>query len=255
MPLNPPITSWAGRRVWVVGASSGIGAALAEELSRQGAQVIASARREDALKALTPQAKACVAVDISQDESFRNAANTVFDQLGGVDVVFWVAAVYHPMKSTELDLAAVRETFEVNVLAGYRGLKSVLDRWLPQNTKGHWVWVSSVAGFRGLPLASAYGASKAALTHLAETNYLELKPRGIAVSVVLPGFVQTRLTDKNDFSMPAIITPIQAAKETLAGLARGQFAIHYPKRFTRMLQVLRLLPYWLYFRIISKTVK
>ena len=119
----------------------------------------------------------------------------------------------------------------------------------------HWSWVSSVAGYRGLPQAAAYGASKAALTYLAETNYLELKRQGIAVSVVCPGFVQTRLTEINDFKMPAMISPDEAAALTLKGLARGEFEIHYPKRFTRWLKLLRLLPYRIYFALVSKTVK
>jgi short-subunit dehydrogenase len=111
-----------------------------------------------------------------------------------------------------------------------------------------------VAGYRGLPQAAAYGASKAALTYLAEVSYLELRSKAIAVSVVQPGFVQTRLTEKNDFTMPAIITPEAAASATLRGLARGQFEIHYPRRFTWWLKLLRLLPYRLYFQLMRSAL-
>ena len=112
--------------------------------------------------------------------------------------------------------------------------------------------MSSVAGYRGLPLAMAYGAGKAALNQLAEINYLELRPRGIGVSLVLPGFVKTRLTAQNDFAMPALLSPEDAARYTLNGLAKGDFEIHYPRRFTLILKLLRCLPYGLYFRLVGR---
>ena len=274
--LNPPIRDWSGKRVWVVGASAGIGKALAESLTRAGAIVIATARRPDALAALSPPPAHCVVADIAKEASVKEALSEIESREGGLDVVFWVAGVYHPMTSQHLDLAAVRETFEVNLLSAYSGLSLVLARWLarppsepsepseselpagsrrapPPRTR-HWVWVSSVAGYRGLPKAAAYGASKAALTYLAETNYLELRSSGIAVSVVCPGFVETRLTAKNEFQMPAIITPEEAAAATLKGMARGEFEIHYPKRFTRIMRLLRILPYWLYFPLAARAL-
>lgn len=268
--LNPPIRDWSGKRVWVVGASAGIGKALAESLTRAGAVVIATARRPDALAALSPPPAHCVVADIAKESSVKEALSEIESRVQELDVVFWVAGVYHPMTSQHLDLAAVRDTFEVNLLSAYSGLSLVLTRWLtrPSTDSGlparstpvsptrtrHWVWVSSVAGYRGLPKAAAYGASKAALTYLAETNYLELRSSGIAVSVVCPGFVETRLTAKNEFQMPAIITPEEAAAATLKGMARGEFEIHYPKRFTRIMRLLRILPYWLYFPLAARAL-
>lgn len=255
-PLNPPITDWRGRRVWVVGASSGIGAALAQSLVAKGARVVASARRLEALSALRPAPERCLCVDITRDDSVITAVREVCAESFDAEIVFWVAGTYHPMASDQLDLERVRETLDVNLMAGYRGIKHTLDAWKRQpHIARHWIWVSSVAGYRGLPQAAAYGASKSALTYLAEVNYLELKPKGIAVSVVCPGFVKTRLTDRNDFEMPAIITADEAAKQTLAGLARGEFEIHYPRRFTRLLKLLSLLPYRLYFMAVRKTLK
>lgn len=254
--LNPPIRDWTDQVVWVVGASSGIGEALTALLIQKGARVIASARRQPVLDQLSPKPARTIAVDVSDPTSIDRAMVIMRNEGLVPDVVFWVAGVYHPMTSNAIDLDGVRETFEINLIAAYKGLAAVLALWKESPAKPrHWSWVSSVAGYRGLPQAAAYGASKAALTYLAETNYLELKAKGIAVSVVCPGFVQTRLTDVNDFKMPAIIRPEEAARLTLQGLARGEFEIHYPKRFTRWLKLLRLVPYRLYFALIGKTVK
>jgi NAD(P)-dependent dehydrogenase (short-subunit alcohol dehydrogenase family) len=255
--LNPPIRDWKGRDVWVVGASSGIGQALAEQLTRLGARVTATARRTEALHALSPPPHRVLAADIADAASLGRAVGSLFENGQKIDVVFWVAGVYQPMGSEAINLGAVRETFEVNVLSGYDGLSQVLEQWRSQPAQGprHWVWVSSVAGYRGLPQACAYGASKAALTYLAETNYLELKRFGIAVSVVSPGFVESRLTAKNDFQMPAMISPEQAAEETIKGMAKGVFEIHYPKRFTRLMKLLEMLPYRLYFAIAARALR
>lgn len=255
MSANPPITDWGSKTVWVVGASSGIGEALAILLAQKGARVIASARREDRLKALVPAPFMALPVDVAQASSIAHALETMKAANALPDVVLWVSGTYHPMASDAIDLQAVRETFEINTLAGYAGLSLMLKAWADQPAiPRHWSWVSSVAGYRGLPQAAAYGASKAALTYLAEVNHVELKDKGIAVSVVCPGFVDTRLTQKNTFTMPAIMTPEQAAQETLRGLAKGEFEIHYPKRFTRWLKLLRVLPYSLYFRLIRKAL-
>ncbi|MBU3720366.1 MAG: SDR family NAD(P)-dependent oxidoreductase [Burkholderiaceae bacterium] len=255
MSLNPKIKDWSGLKVWVVGASSGIGRALAESLTRRGARVIVSARRAQTLAEIAPPPEIVLACDIQDDASIAAVIAQMRSRDMLPDVVFWVAGVYHPMACDALELDGVRETFQINTLAAYSGLQQMLQAWAsaPQAAR-HWSWVSSVAGYRGLPQAAAYGASKAALTYLAEVSHLELKPRGIAVSVIQPGFVETRLTAKNNFQMPAILTPEQAAKASLDGLAKGDFEIHYPKRFTLWLKCLRLLPYSLYFRLMKKAL-
>lgn len=255
MPSNPPIRDWTNKVVWVVGASSGIGRALAQDLVTAGARVVVSGRHAQTLAEINPAPALILACDVSKPEELKANIEKMQQSNALPDVVFWVAGVYHPMPSHALDLAGVRETFEINTIAGYSGLKLMLNAWaLDPARPRHWSWVSSVAGYRGLPQAAAYGASKAALTYLAEVTHLELKDRNIAVSVINPGFVQTRLTAKNNFSMPAIMSPEEAARATLAGLAKGNFEIHYPKRFTVWLKLLRLLPYRLYFRIIRKTL-
>lgn len=255
MSANPPITDWRDKTVWVVGASSGIGEALASLLAQKGARVIASARREERLKALVPAPFMILPVDVAQEASIAGAIDSMTAAHALPDVVLWVSGTYHPMASDAIDMQAVRETFEINTVSGYAGLSLMLKAWAAKPaTPRHWSWVSSVAGYRGLPQAAAYGASKAALTYLAEVTHVELKDKGVAVSVVCPGFVDTRLTRKNTFTMPAIMTPEQAAQETLKGLAKGEFEIHYPKRFTRWLKLLRVLPYSIYFRLIRKAL-
>ncbi|MFZ9345780.1 MAG: SDR family NAD(P)-dependent oxidoreductase [Burkholderiaceae bacterium] len=258
--FNPPIRDWRSRTVWIVGASSGIGRALAQQLVNAGARVVVTARREPELRAITPRPWMCLPCDIGDSASMQTALTALRDADAFPDVVFWVAGVYYPMDSAALDLHGVQETFRINVLSAYHAQAMLVAHWKerresrPAAQSPHWILVSSVAGYRGLPQAAAYGASKAALTYLAETSYLELQRVGIAVSVVNPGFVATRLTQKNNFRMPAMITPDEAARQTMAGLAKGSFEIHYPRRFTRWLKLLRLLPYALYFRIMRQAV-
>lgn len=253
--LNPPITRWDDKTVWIVGASSGIGLAIAQELMARKARVIVSSRRQEALEQITPPAFMTLACDVSQPASIHAAIDALIRAQALPQIVLWVAGVYHPMHSDALDMAKVRETFEINLLSAYEGQAAMLKAWKEHQMQSpHWVMVSSVAGYSGLPLAAAYGASKAAMTYLAETSYLELAPKGIAVSVVHPGFVDTRLTKTNQFHMPAMIEPREAALATLDGLARGQFEIHYPKRFTRLLKFLRILPYGITLRILKHVV-
>jgi short-subunit dehydrogenase len=140
----------------------------------------------------------------------------------------------------------------------YKGLLHVLDGVLPtflQQGAGHISIVSSVAGGRGLPNSLAYGPTKAALINLSESLYLDLHEHGIGVSLINPGFVQTPLTDQNKFHMPALISAAEAAQEMIKGWGKGEFEIHYPKRFTRVLKFLKLLPYGLYFKLVKKATE
>ena len=253
MAMNPPIRDWTGRRVWVVGASSGIGAALAEALVEAGARVAVSARREEALAALaarSPEQVLPLALDVSDPVAVGEAWQRLKTAWDGLDAVFCVAGVYVPLRATEFDAGIARTLFDINVM----GVVHVLDAVLPtlRENHGHVVIVASVAGYRALPKALFYGATKAALIHLAEGLYLDLAPEGLGVSVVNPGFVRTPATAGNEFRMPALIDADEAARETLRGLARGEFEIHYPRRFTRWLKLMRVLPYRWYFPLVHK---
>ena len=251
-PMNPPITEWAGRSVWLIGASSGIGLATAHALHAAGARVVVSARQE-ALLAAFVQAHAgahAFTLDVTDAHAMRHVAEQV-QALQGLDVVVYCAGYYKSVRATAYSLPEMLQHQAVN----YTGALHMLDAVLPsllQQGQGHLSLISSVAGYRGLPQSLAYGPTKAALIHLAEALYMDLASQGIGVSVVNPGFVATPLTAQNTFEMPALISPAQAADAMLQGWARGLFEIHFPKRFTRWLKLLRVLPYRWYFAIVHR---
>ena len=254
MSLNQPIRDWRGKRVWVIGASSGIGAALARALLAQYARVALSARNAPGLEqiAATPGATALVLpLDVTDAAAVAPALQRVVAAWGGLDLVVWCAGSHNPVRAWELDAEDARRLVDVNLNGVINGLPAVVDQLLRQNSGGMAI-VSSVAGYGGLPTALVYGATKAALSNLAETLYLDLAPRGIAVYLINPGFVKTPLTDKNTFKMPALISADEAAREIIAGFARGSFEIHFPRRFTLWLKLLRLLPYRWYFTLVHK---
>ncbi|MDI1269010.1 MAG: SDR family NAD(P)-dependent oxidoreductase [Polaromonas sp.] len=252
MPYNLPLHDWHGKTVWLVGASSGIGQATAHALHAAGARVVVSARNGAALEAFVaahPGAQALI-LDASDAAAVKTAAQSLLAQ-GPLDLMMYCAGYYREQRATGFDLADMLRHQQVN----YVGALYVLDAVLPamlQRGSGHLSLVGSVAGYRGLPQSLAYGPTKAALINLAETLYLDLQASGVGVSLVNPGFVETPLTAGNQFSMPALLSPAQAAAAILAGWARGQFEIHFPKRFTLWMKTLRVLPYALYFPAIRK---
>jgi NAD(P)-dependent dehydrogenase (short-subunit alcohol dehydrogenase family) len=246
------MADWRGKRVWIIGASSGIGQATASALHAAGAQVIVSARQHEALQAFAAQhagAQALV-LDATDHAAVQVAAAQVLAQ-GRLDCVVYCAGYYQAMRGFAFDVDLALRHMQVN----YNGALYVLDAVVkPLLAQGgaHISLVGSVAGYRGLPNSLAYGPSKAALIHLAETLYLDLRDKGVGVSIINPGFVETPLTAQNDFAMPALLTPQQAAKAILKGWAAGAFEIHFPKRFTLGLQFLRLLPYRAYFALVGR---
>ncbi len=252
-PLNPPMQDWRGRSVWIVGASSGIGHAVAEALLQAGARVALSSRQSAPLEALAqryPHASV-VTVDVTSHDSVKLAAAQVKAQQG-LDWVVYCAGYYQALRAEQYDLSQMLRHQDVNYLGALRLLDTVLQDLLAQR-EGHVSLVASVAGYRGLPQSLAYGPTKAALIHLAETLYLDLHARGVGVSVVNPGFVETPMTAQNQFHMPALIQPAEAARRMLQGWAAGDFEIHYPRRFTWALKFLRCLPYRWYFRAVRRT--
>jgi len=254
MALNPRLGHWQGRTAWLVGASTGIGQATASALHAAGAKVVVSARSAAGLQAFVeahPGAQAR-ALDVTDAAALRAAADAIVAEHGRLDLVLFCAGVYAPLRATAFDLSTALQHQQVNYCGALYLLEAVLPHLLAQRG-GHLSLVSSVAGYRGLPKALAYGPTKAALINLAETLYLDLAPLGIGVSIVNPGFVRTPLTAGNEFHMPALITPEQAAREILAGLARGEFEIHFPKRFTRWLKLLRHLGYGAYFAAVRRS--
>jgi NAD(P)-dependent dehydrogenase (short-subunit alcohol dehydrogenase family) len=249
MALNPPIADWRGRRVWVVGASSGIGAATASRLIERGARVAVSARSAQVLRERFGAQAAIVPADVTDAAGLQAAAREAATAWDGLDLTLLFAGTYQEMRPWHLDLEAVRRIAELNLMGAFN-LLAALQPWL---TRGSGLALAaSVAGYGGLPNSLAYGASKAALINLAQSLWLDYRARGVAIYLINPGFVETPLTAKNRFRMPALISAEEAARQTVAGLERGEFEIHYPKRFTRALKLVNLLPAGLYFRCIRQ---
>ena len=254
MPLNPPLHDWSGRWVWIVGASSGIGRATASALHAQGARVIVSARQADALEAFTREHEGSVAMplDVTRPDDVHAAAQAVRKLAGGAPaLVLYCAGHYKAQRATQFDRVEMERHLDVN----YRGVLNLLDAVLPMLTAaraGHLSLVGSVAGYRGLPMSLAYGPTKAALNNLAENLYLDLHPLGLGVSIVNPGFVETPLTAQNHFTMPALITPDEAAQQMLKGWVQGRFEMNFPRRFTAWMRLLRCLPDAWYFAAVRR---
>ncbi len=235
--------------MWLVGASAGIGAALALALAERGARLALSARSVDKLAALDVPGALLVPCDATDIDALTDAHSTVLAVFDHIDLVIYLAGDYQPMRAENFNLAAAENIVAVNFLGAVR-LASVV---LPHLREGDGIaFVASVAGYRGLPKSLAYGPGKAALIHFAECLSFDLAPQKIGVWVINPGFVATQLTAKNDFNMPALIEPAQAAAAIIDGLRAGCFEIHFPKRFTRVMKLLALLPYELYFWLVRR---
>jgi NAD(P)-dependent dehydrogenase (short-subunit alcohol dehydrogenase family) len=262
MSLNPRIPTWAGRTIWLVGASTGIGRATASLLHAKGARVIVSARSAatlDSFVAAHPGSEA-LPLDATDREAMKRAADYIVTAYGRIDLAMYCAGTYRAMRATAFDYEVALQHVQVN----YVGALVMLDAVLPQLLKqahakdsqfgaGHISLVSSVAGYRGLPQSLAYGPTKAALINMAETLHLDLETQGIGVSVINPGFVETPLTAQNSFRMPALMTPEDAAKAIVRGWEQGLFEIHFPKRFTMWLKAMRHLGYGAYFAAVRRS--
>jgi NAD(P)-dependent dehydrogenase (short-subunit alcohol dehydrogenase family) len=258
MSLNPKFSTWAGRTVWLVGASTGIGRATAERLHALGARVVVSARNQKALDDFVAghAGSEALALDATDQAALHRAAAHIVATHGGIDLVMYCAGTYAAMRATEFKLDVTLQHVQVNWVGALYLLDAVLPHLLAQaqaGRGGHISLVSSVAGYRGLPQSLAYGPTKAALINLAENLYLDLSPLGLGVSLVCPGFVETPLTAGNGFKMPALLTPAQAALAIERGWREGAFEIHFPKRFTLWLKALRQLPYALYFAAVRRS--
>jgi NAD(P)-dependent dehydrogenase (short-subunit alcohol dehydrogenase family) len=244
--------------VWLVGASSGIGRALALRLAADGWRVAASARRRESLEQLVTQAPAgrlqAWPLDVTQPEQVRQVVMKIEHDMGAIDIAILNAGDYQPMALEDFDVALFRRLMEVN----YLGVVHCLDALLPVlrgRGRGQVLITASVAGYRGLPQAAPYGASKAALINLAESLQPEMARAGIALRVINPGFVDTPLTRKNAFAMPFLMTPEQAAGHIVGRLEDGGFEISFPRLFIWQLKLMRCLPYRLYFFLVRKVTR
>ncbi|MHA6263056.1 SDR family NAD(P)-dependent oxidoreductase [Arenibacterium sp. CAU 1754] len=240
---------WNGKRYWLIGASEGLGAALAQVMSEAGAEVILSARSEDKLNALAdrlPGKTQVQIVDVSDDDSVRAAAKDV----GDVDGIVYLAGVYWPMKASEWDADQATAMADINFTGVMRVMGQVVPAMVARDA-GHIVITGSLSGFRGLPGAIGYAASKAGVMALAESMQCDLRATGVEVQLVNPGFIRTRLTDKNDFTMPFIMEPEDAAEAVFKHMNSSRFSLSFPRVFSWVFRASVFLPNWLYFRLFA----
>lgn len=245
---------YKGETVWVIGASSGIGLALAERFASEGARVIISARNAVALDDFVATHGAqhiAAAFDMSDHGALQQIVEKLWQQCGNIHRVIFMAALYQPMKLHALDMQQTRSIIDVNLTSAFALVHSLLPK-LSAQPNAQLALCGSVAGYTGLPGGQPYSATKAAIINLAESLAVEAPP-SLDIKLISPGFVQTPLTDKNNFAMPMMISPARAANYIADGLLSSRFEIHFPKGFTRLLKLLRLLPYRLRLWIAKKT--
>ncbi len=238
---------WQGKRYWLVGASEGLGREVAFAMSRVGAEVIVSARSEDRLKELVAELPG-KATYITVDVADRAAVEAAAKQAGEIDGVVYLAGVYWPMKAQEWDNEKADMMGEVNFLGASRVVGSVIKDMVAKN-RGHIVLVGSLSGFRGLPGAIGYCSSKAGMMSLAESMQADLRTTPIDVQLINPGFIKTRLTDKNDFNMPFIMSPEDAAKEVFDHMNTDNFKKSFPMVFSWVFRLSQFMPDWMYYRL------
>ncbi len=243
--------------VWITGASSGIGRGVALEFARRGWTVAASARRESELEALAREASGLKGriiahpVDVTDAESMERVAAAIETAHGPIALAFFNAGIAPYMTAPNIDVAAVKQAFDVNVFGVVHGLAAIMPRMAARGF-GQIGVNASIAGYGGLPRAAAYGATKAAMIHMCEALRFDCENLGLVMQVINPGFVETPLTGKNDFPMPFLVKQDDAARRVVDGFATGGFEITFPRRFAYMVKAINLLPYPLYFAIVSR---
>ncbi|MEW6445712.1 MAG: SDR family NAD(P)-dependent oxidoreductase [Pseudomonadota bacterium] len=238
---------------WVTGASSGIGAALALQLAEVGWRVVASARKAEALQQLSARHPRIHAqpLDVTDLASVREAVAAIERQHGPIDLAVLNAGDYRPMPLDEFDVQLFERLMRVNYMGVVHGLDALRGP-MCQRGRGQILITASVAGYRGLPLAAPYGASKAALINMAESLHPEFLARGVRLRVINPGFVKSPLTALNHFTMPGLLEPEEAARAILRGIERKGFEISFPAGFVFVMKRLRNLPYALFFPLIRR---
>lgn len=246
--------------VWITGASTGIGKSLAVLAAQKGAKVAITARSKDTLIAVVNQITAAGNTafafegDVTSIAQMKDVSKQIEQKFGPIDILVSNAGTYAPTDPASFS----SETYQDIMRLNYGGLLTCIEAVLPSmllRSNGYIVGVASLVGYRGLPRACSYGASKAAVINFLESLRFDVEPYGISVSVVNPGFVKTPLTDKNDFEMPFLIDSDEAAKAIVKGLENKDFEIHFPKSLSYIFKLLRILPYSLYHTLISWKTK
>tara|TARA_B100001175_G_scaffold38344_1_gene27790 strand:- start:752 stop:1504 length:753 start_codon:yes stop_codon:yes gene_type:complete len=245
------------KSIWITGASSGIGKALALKFASEGWQVAASARSEDLLNKISESNKniSSFPLDVTNGEKCKEIFEQIINQYQNLDICFFSTGTWDPKKEKEIDVDQISKVMNVNFFGTLNCIKAV-EKYFREKKSGHISIVSSIAGYRGLPNSTGYGASKAALNNLTESLYFDFGRYNVRVSLVSPGFIKTPMTDKNEFNMPFLKTAEYAADKIYKGLLDGSsFEIDFPKELTLILKFLKMLPDRLYFKIIKKLTK
>ncbi len=245
------------KNIWITGASSGIGRALAIKFAEKGWQVAASARREDLLNEISNLNKniSSFPLDVTDKEKCKEIFNQIKNKYNDIDICFFSTGTWDPKKERDIDIDQMKNVMEVNFFGTLNCIKTV-EQYFKDRNDGHISIVSSIAGYRGLPNSTGYGASKAALNNLAESLYFDFGRHNVRISLISPGFIKTPMTDKNQFKMPFLKTPEFAADKIYNGLINGSsFEIDFPKELTLILKFLKLLPDRIYFSLIKILTK
>jgi short-subunit dehydrogenase len=244
------------KKIWITGASSGIGKAVAEKFAAEGWMVAASARRQEILNKIAENQNIfAYPLDVTQKENVTKIFNKIIDDFRNIDICLFCSGTYDPKLEQEINIEQNKFVMETNYFGVLNCIKAV-ETYFKNKKTGQISIVSSVAAYRGLPNSSGYGPSKAALTNLTESIYFDFKKHNVKISLVSPGFIKTPLTDKNEFPMPFIRSPEFAADKIFQGLTKKNiFEVHFPLGLTLTLKFLRILPYKLYLFLIDKFVK
>ena len=244
------------KKIWITGASSGIGKAVAEKFAKEGWQVAVSARRKEILDEMAKDLNiSSYPLDVVDEQNCKITFQKIISDFTEIDLCIFCSGTYDPKKEKEIDIKQSKFVMDVNYFGVLNCVKTV-EKYFKNKKRGHISIVSSIAGYRGLPNSSGYGPSKAALNNFAESIYFDFKKYNVRVSVISPGFIKTPLTDKNDFPMPFLRSVEFAAKKIYDGLTKSNsFEIHFPKQLTLILKFLRILPYKIYLFLIYKLYK
>lgn len=249
------------RRIWIVGGSSGIGFELVKRWLEAGHRVIVSARhaktsdRLSNLKAVHGAHLRCIDLDVTDNASVSFAVREAWAQFDGIDLWLYNAGAYEPMRAEAWNLSHFENMVQTNYLGAVRLMTQLLPKFERQQY-GTWVFNCSLSGYFGLPYGGGYSAPKAALMNLAESIQPEMMARNIEIRTINHGFVKTRLTAKNDFEMPELMTPEDAAAAIDAALEKPyRFESHFPFRLSMFLRILRLLPYSVSLKMTRKMLR
>jgi NADP-dependent 3-hydroxy acid dehydrogenase YdfG len=237
--------SFKNKSIWLIGASEGLGREVARLLNAEGAKLFLSARNETSLRDLCHEMLDAtpLPLDVTNAESIRSA----YALIEYLDVIIYNAGAYDPMPTLNWDTDKALRMIDVNLNGCLRAVGEVLPDMLA-NRSGHIVLIGSLSAYGGLPKAIGYGASKAAVASIAETMRHDLKGTGVEVQLINPGFIKTRLTDKNNFKMPQLLTPINAAKHVIKGMRKNTFRYDFPWPFSGIIKLFTSLPDFIKFR-------